>query len=846
MVINFNELSRPKGSSAPTDPFEIFAKTPNLKDSPNDLWKGQAEALTNWHKRRTADDNVILLNTGAGKSIVGILIAQSLVNEDVGPVLFVCSTIDLVEQTARECDRLGIRYSKRTQGAFSNDMFETGKAFCITTYQSLFVSSSTFKGNKEPAAVIFDDAHVSERMIRDAFTLTIDNASFPDLFRDIIGIVKPEFDAIGKDQHFSFVMEGGTSNVTMCPPITARKHSKEIIEAIKRVPNWRQTDLFFPALRLWEHIDACAIYLSHSSVEITPPFIPTGVYGFLGKGVRRVYLSATIEFETDFVRGFGRRVEDPIIPDNDAGNGERLILLSSGFPTNTSKEHVASELLKKQKLLISVPSYAKAAAWRDYGAAPSRSEFTDQLQSFRTSNSGSFILVSRIDGIDLPKDTCRVMLIDGAPSGSSLMDQYLYKNLTMLNMFSTKMAGRLTQLLGRINRGRSDYSAFVLFGDDINIWLKTERNVALLPPLIRKQVILSQTVQAGLPNVTASEVAGLVSQVLSRDEGWLKFYRETVDGLEVSAEALDRVKKRETQLAKSAEAECRFMTLIWQGDVEGARRALLDVLDDTALADAKLAGWYSVWLASTYEGAGDHETAVAHYKKARSRLSPWLNVPYKSEFDQQADAEGGKTTLQKKLLALNHHGPQALGNFVDRLTAQARTLINPSQSSNSKEEAVRAFGELLGFSASRPDSELGAGPDVIWKDEEAATLLAFELKTEKNDPAEYNKAEVGQAHNHIQWLKDNEADFVSNGILIVGPDGICKAEASPSAELFLVRTSILAETLRALVAKIDDSRGGTAMDRWTLLNELGALAEWQLPGLFARLARTPLRSLKKA
>ena len=41
MTFNFNSLSRPKGNIAPIDPFEIFAKTPNLKGAPNDLWKGQ-------------------------------------------------------------------------------------------------------------------------------------------------------------------------------------------------------------------------------------------------------------------------------------------------------------------------------------------------------------------------------------------------------------------------------------------------------------------------------------------------------------------------------------------------------------------------------------------------------------------------------------------------------------------------------------------------------------------------------------------------------------------------------------------------------------------------------------
>ncbi len=845
MEFNFDNLSRPTGTTAPIDPFEIFSKTPNLENVPNDLWKGQAEALSRWHKNRNASDNVILLNTGAGKSIVGILIAQSLVNENIGPIVFACSTIDLVEQTARECDRLGITYTKRARGEFSNDLFETGNSFCITTYQSLFVVNTTFNGVKEPAAIIFDDAHVGERIIRDAFTLAINKEDYPELFQNIIEIVRPEFNALGKGPHLNAVLDQvGTHSVTMCPPSTSFRHHGEIIEAINRTENWRSTSLMFPAIRLWENIGTCAIFVSASSIEITPPFIPIGVYRFFGNNVRRIYLSATMEFETDFVRGFGQRAKDPIVPENDAGNGERLILLGSEFDKDVDKRDVAREILKNHKLLISVPSYPKANAWRDFGSPPSRADFTNELQAFRAASSGSFILVSRIDGIDLPQDTCRVMFIDGSPTGASLMDRYQFQQLSLANLYSTKMASRVTQLLGRINRGRSDYSAFVVTGDDINKWLKTERNVALLPPLIRKQVILSQTVQKGMKKLRSSEVAVLVSQVLARDAGWLKFYRETVDGLEVSSDALQRVKERETQLASSAEAECKFMTRLWQGDVAGARKELLDVLDDTAMADAKLAGWYSVWLASTYEAEGDHETAIAHYKKARARLSYWLNVPHKSEFEQESDNDDSQTILQRQLLAVNHNGPQALGDLVAKLKIQSRELGDFTVSSNRHEEALRLYGELLGFSASRPDNEEGLGPDVIWKDDEMKELIAFELKTQKDNPAEYTKSEIGQCHNHIQWIKENEADFTFNGLLLVGPPGLCRPEASPSDNIFLVETEFLVDRLRELAVKIEDTRGRTAFERWGLLEELGRLAEWQLAGFFKALAQTPLRSLR--
>ncbi|QIG52209.1 DEAD/DEAH box helicase family protein [Nordella sp. HKS 07] len=358
-MINFDKLTRPTSTSAPLDPVEIFKRTPNLKDAPNDLWKGQAEALARWHNNRDASDNAIILNTGAGKSLVGILVAQSLVNEQIGPVVFACSTIDLVSQTSRECDRIGIKYSTRIQKEFSNDLFETGRAFCITTYQALFASISTFKGQNAPKCLIFDDAHVAERLIRDSFTLSISKHKFPDLFDKITQIVRPEFQALGKGAHLSYILsEVGQQSVTLCPLATSHRCREQIIQALKDA-NYKASSLFFPTVQLYEHLHYCAIFVSSTHIEITPPFIPTGVFPFLGEGVRRVYLSATLEYETDFVRGFGRKIPNPIVPDNDAGNGERLVLLASDFDEKSTKLSVAKSILAKRKLLISVPSYTR-------------------------------------------------------------------------------------------------------------------------------------------------------------------------------------------------------------------------------------------------------------------------------------------------------------------------------------------------------------------------------------------------------------------------------------------------------------------------------------------------------
>ncbi len=849
-MIDFSKFSRPAGTSAPINPIEIFKRSPNVGNAPNDLWEGQAQALKGWHENRDKSDNLIVLNTGAGKSIVGVLIAQSLTNEDIGPVVFVCSTIDLVKQTAKECDRLGIKYTRRVKQGFDNDLYETGKAFCITTYQALFSPINAFVKDKAPRAVIFDDAHVGERMIRDAFSLVIRKDKHKVLFDSILKIVRPEFDAIGKTGNLNFVIESvGQVGSTMCPPCTAFRNKEQIISALKAAKYSSDAELSFPTIQLYENLHNCAIFISSSAIEITPPFFPTGKFDFLSDGVRRVYLSATLEFETDFVRGFGRRQVNEIKPNNDAGNGERLIIFGDRLHPSLTKTKIVNNLKGKHKVLVSVPSYPDAKNWSSIASPPDVANFSEELEKFRSSATGVFILVSRIDGIDLPQDACRIMAIDGAPSGISLMERYLTETLQMNNLMATKMSTRITQLFGRINRGRSDYGVFIVFGKDISSWLKREKNVALLPDLIRKQILLGASLHDQMPFMEPDNFFGLVKQVLEikdgkRDEGWLKYYQETMQGLNFDTEIIESVKQRESKLAEGALAETEFMTALWQGDVGSARRALEDVIDAVAAADARIAGWYSVWLGMTYEVEGDLISAGQHYRKARSRTSKWLNLPFTVDNFGATSETKPLGAIHAQLMSSNSQGPGALSDLSAKLKASVRKFKDPHLDADGHEEALRSLGELMGLESTRPDNEFEAGPDVIWHDPLTKYSLAMELKTKKAKPAVYFKKDIGQALNHVEWMRENRPDDKIDGVLVVGPNGKCDSQANPSDELYLVDMDALTTLVESFIAKLDDFRGRITAERDSVISEFGSLSEWQLQGWLKNLNPIQLKALK--
>ena len=165
----------------------------------------------------------------------------------------------------------------------------------------------------------------------------------------------------------------------------------------------------------------------------------------------------------------------------------------------------------------------RAKEWESYGTPPSTLDFSEKLEEFRKKDKGSFVLVSRIDGIDLPHDQCRVMVMDGLPAGTSLIEKFQYDFLAMGNLFASKLANRITQQFGRIIRGRNDYGAFIIEGKDLNIWLKNARKNVLLPNLLRKQILLGQHIQQSQP-LSNAEIADLITKVLGRDKDWMTYY----------------------------------------------------------------------------------------------------------------------------------------------------------------------------------------------------------------------------------------------------------------------------------------------------------------------------------
>lgn len=127
------------------DPREIY-NTLDRRSETGPLRPAQNMVLGEWFENRRYEKNVIVkLHTGEGKTLIGLLILYSRLNQDMGPCLYVCPNKYLVTQVVAEANKFGIPYCVYDEGnnMFPNE-FTEGKRILIIHAQKLFNGLSVF------------------------------------------------------------------------------------------------------------------------------------------------------------------------------------------------------------------------------------------------------------------------------------------------------------------------------------------------------------------------------------------------------------------------------------------------------------------------------------------------------------------------------------------------------------------------------------------------------------------------------------------------------------------------------------------------------------------------------
>jgi hypothetical protein len=730
------------------------------------------------------------MNTGGGKTLIGLLIAQSLVNETAGQVVYVCPTIQLIEQAKMKASECGLEVATYYDGEWSNEeVFSGAYGPCLTNYAAVFNGKSIFR-KRDVAAFILDDAHVAGPNIRGSFTLRL--GSTTDAYSKVVSLFKPYLEKSGHAQELAALLDGDWAQLLFIPAFELNRQWQRLTQILvdEDVTNNKAT------LFAWEHLrdrlNRCAILISATAVEISPVSLPLSTLGYFFPEPRRIYLTATMPSPVQFSQTFGVETAHIIRPGGKSGDSQRLFIFAPGS-TNEEQRAWTQDLIKQQKACIITPSKKHAGEWTDVAELYDGLSGQAGVEKFKAAKApDKMVMAARYDGIDLPGDACRLLVLDGIPAGSFAIERFIDESLHLSNTRVSTTAIRLTQAIGRIFRSNTDHGVVVLCGTELQNWLRTPTHQAFLPDLLQRQVQLGIQLR---DSVEAGEVTyrDLIVGILTGDREWDRIYKDAVDDYDTANRPAPP-----QWLVETAGREGAAFLPLWQEDFAGAARSIRNLADFVAASDKKLAAWYRHWCGLAQEMTGQGVPAAQSYHEAASQCAA-LGRPAISSRSVLASVSNPKPGVQANRIAELATKPGAVQKT---LSVIKRDLVY-GENTKPAEAALAEIGRLLGLEASRPDNQAApkkTGPDTLWRYTPSKSGVALEAKTNKKEGSQYQKKDdIGQFHDHLVFLKKN---YPGEMFLqaIVGPRLAVSEESNPTDELRIVPL----EGFQDLVGRIEE------------------------------------------
>jgi replicative superfamily II helicase len=806
-MVDFKKLRKAKAKPKPTRPRDIFNMLPKPPGI-NDLYASQAEVLDSWEKRQGDKDVVIKLHTGGGKTLVGLLLAQAVMNKTEEPVLYLAPTKQLVAQVISKSSEYGISTVPYPKGGGQPlpSPFLNGQSVMVATYEALFNGRSKFgvlNGTREIVqlgAIILDDAHVALGSVRSAFTLEISAERHREVYDDLAGRFRPAFHNVGRRGLFADIVSGKENRVVEVPvgawldQVDAiQSYLSEEVEAID--------EYVWPLLR--DILPYCHCLFSRRSVTITPYFPPVDLIPTFNDCPHRIYMSATIADDSEIIRTFNANhsaVGKPLTSTSLAGVGERMILVPElmklgGEPIRPMMQEIARKVAEAKKgVLVLCPSDVTASAWEEVATHPANSKAVEaavaELQD--DESFGPLVLANRYDGIDLAGDSCRLLIMDDLPQGSSNYDAYRL-NVLADTAVSSLLAQRIEQGIGRGTRGGGDHCAVVLMGSQLVAWIGRKRNLDFLTSSTRAQLEIGREISSDVAN--KKDFINTIKDSLRRDEDWIGYHAEqlaeathnsAIDELPLTLAGVERKSFQYLRLGQHEKALARVEKLMGDGSLN---------------KEAQRIAWLAAFAARVAMHGGDGEKAQTLQTRAFSinnnHTPPRVRPVYTARPTPGAQAAA---IVQK----ISQFDPKVaiLASFdtaVANLTAEA--------SSGQYEAALQELGTYLGFEAERPDTVHQIGPDVLWRTASNFDFI-IEAKSEKQSENTLYKKDHAQLLEAEAWFKTNYPDRSSVRVSAL-PEPIADPKASPQGTLAFRLNSIqnVKSLMRSLLVSLIDFSG---------------------------------------
>lgn len=729
---------------------------PRTTAAVDSLWLHQGDVIRAYAEgHQDTPDLALELPTGTGKTLPGLLIAEWVRRKTAGPVIYATPTKQLARQVAATAEREGVPVSNLTGSAKHWDpadeaSVEGGEAIGLTTYSAVFNSSPKLP---EPRLLIFDDAHAGEQFVGNEYGISIRRYDDEDAYLEVLEALKPFLSGLLIQRLEGEPDPGAHHQVRLILPAVDQTALTKLDAALAGLTKPHSYKLAM----IRSGLAACCVYPSYGGIQIRPMIPPTYENHIFARAKQRIYLSATLGSGGELERAFGRReiVRMPLPTKTPPRSGRRLFvfpdLVKGGDAIGLTKQIIG---LTDKALVLSQETVANAeaaaTALAGDGVPVMGRDHLEQhgLESFAAAPTGVLGLANRYDGLDLPGNACRIVVLGGKPDAVGLQERFLSERAEANAALAERLRTRIVQGAGRCTRGPNDYAVVVVLGSDIMKYFSRPENLRALEPELQAEVEFGWQNSRG---VAPDELIENVEMFLEHGADWREQGEPAVaefrqDAVKVEPPGTDA-------LGKAAALEVEAWQLAFGGDWIGASEKLQEAVPHVGPAATRgyrglllyLAG---VWL---HLGAQDETQRSRSRRLVRDAALAANRSTWLKEMRELPDAES-VPLVPEDIVAVNHVVARLRGQLKPK---QINAALTEMQEGLAQDEATQyergltILGSFLGAEASKPKGQGRCDSAWVWG---TAIWMTIEAKSEEHDDGLLPLKDVRQANTQLDQL----------------------------------------------------------------------------------------------
>lgn len=751
-MLDFSKLKKENSFDKIIKPEEIFMSLPNKADKYQYPRNVQAEIWSKWFDNREERDTIIKMNTGSGKTIVGLLILESSRRESKKSTVYILPDKYLVEQVIQEAQGLGLPITTSP-----DDMdFIYGNKILVTNIYTL-VNGKTKFGMRENEdnipihTLLIDDVHACTNIIEEQFTIKIskDNTLYSKIY-DI-------FESPLKKQYRNKVIDLKNNQPVelLVPYWEWHNKNSEVYDILLKEEDDKNIKFKLPLIA--NNFELCNCVITDKIVEISPKSIDLNEIKGISEAKKRIFMSATIMNMSSLACQFGIQNINVITPKVANDIGERFILIPEWLNTKITQEEIKAEIKKlsqNHNVLVITPSKFRADSfWGDV-----KDEYMDTSNIYECTNklkeghAGLIITANRYDGIDLPNLACEVLVIDGLPNMKNEFDKIEQQMLKNSSRILNKKIQLIEQGMGRGVRSSNDYCVIVLMGKGVITTLFAENYIMTMNKATQEQIKLSQDLGEQLKGKSAKEIFESSKVCLDRNEEWKK----------ISKEILLNANYNENIADFSVDKALNETYKIAKYDSAKAVEYLDKFIKGCSNLDKETQGWLKFQLAEYYDfldKAKSQEILKSANTLNNRILKPIEGIQYQKNQKKIHEQAQNIYDYFKAKKINNNTFILEVKELLDNLS------FSQEVDADDFEEAFCTIGKLIGIESARPEAEGTGDPDNLWwiSSEEALVIECKNRVMLKNDIC---KSDCKQLNQSIEWFEKAYPKVKTVGILI--------------------------------------------------------------------------------